>query len=80
MSANDKIQDAKAREFQKEGTREFEEAIAGKGPAMPPDTPMTAEEKDLEKALEDTFPASDPLQATVPDSGVGAPKGRQSSE
>lgn len=73
-------QENQAKEFQQEGTREFEEAIAGKGPAMPPDTPKTPEEKELEKALEDTFPASDPIQVTSPDSRVGAPKGRQSSE
>ena len=46
MSAND----TKAKEYQKEGTREFEEAIAGKGPDMPPDAPKSPAEQDLEKA------------------------------
>lgn len=76
MSAND----PKAQEYQKEGTREFEEAIAGKGPEMPPDTPQSQQEEDLDKALEDTFPASDPVQVSSPDSRLGAPKGRQSAE
>ncbi|AVO44257.1 hypothetical protein [Phreatobacter cathodiphilus] len=70
--------DVKADALQKEGTREFEEAIAGKGPKMPASSTTKAEEAELNKALEDTFPASDPVQPSAPDSSLGAPAGRKS--
>lgn len=84
MAADNRKADSQADALQKEGTREFDEAISGEGPAMPPETPKTAEEKEeeqeLEEALEDTFPASDPVKLTTPKSGLGAPKGRQSAD
>lgn len=68
----------KANELQEQGTREFEEAISGKGPKMPASSTTKAEEAELNKALEDTFPASDPVQPSSPESSVGAPSGRKS--
>ena len=64
--------------LQREGTRQFDEAIAGKGPAMPKQT-NTADEAMLDKALKDTFPASDPPAPASPKTSPGAPKGRESA-
>jgi len=61
------------------GAAEFDRAIAGKGPKMPRSSTSRAEEAALEKALEDTFPASDPVAPASPDTGAGAPKGRRSA-
>ena len=70
----------KAESLQKQGTREFDEAVAGKGPAMPPKQADRQEDAELTEALEDTFPASDPVKAAAPKTALGAPKGRQSVE
>lgn len=73
-------QTKKSEDLQKQGTREFDEAVAGKGPAMPPADADRAEDKALDKALEDTFPASDPVKISTPKTGTGAPKGPRSAE
>lgn len=70
----------KAEALQEEGTREFEEAIAGKGPKMPRSSVNKAEEAALDEALEQSFPASDPAKPSIPESSLGAPKGRKSVE
>ncbi|QCI67765.1 hypothetical protein [Phreatobacter stygius] len=77
------LADRKADDMQAEGTREFEAAIAGAGPAMPAkQAGQTIDkglidkdliDKDLHKALEDTFPASDPVAATSAETKPGAP-------
>ncbi len=64
--------------LQREGTRQFDEAIAGKGPKMPPQS-NAADEAMLDKALKDTFPASDPPAPASPKASPGAPKGRESA-
>lgn len=61
------------------GAAEFDEAIAGKGPKMPRSSLSKAEQAALEKALKDTFPASDPVAPAMPETGAGAPKGRKSA-
>ncbi|WP_296571289.1 hypothetical protein [Phreatobacter sp.] len=70
--------DTKAQELQDQGTREFEEAISGKGPTMPKNAMNRADEDALNEALEESFPASDPAKPSTPMSSVGAPKGRKS--
>ncbi|MBN8942516.1 MAG: hypothetical protein J0H01_23640 [Rhizobiales bacterium] len=65
----------KAQELQAEGTREFERAIAGPGPVMPRKQADPAEDADLSLALENTFPASDPIAATSAETISGAPAG-----
>lgn len=67
------LADRKAADIQAEGTREFEEAIAGPGPAMPPKHGDHEADRDLTKALKDTFPASDPVSATSSETKSGAP-------
>lgn len=49
--------DIKTQELQNQGTREFEEAISGKGPKMPKNAMYSADEDALNKALEGSFPA-----------------------
>ncbi len=66
--------------MQKKGTREFDEAIAGKGPKMPKSSMTKAEQAELDKALKDTFPASDPVAPAAPKTSLGAPNGRESVE
>lgn len=66
--------------MQEQGTREFEEAISGKGPKMPKSSMTKSEQAELDKALNDTFPASDPVAPAVPKTSLGAPKGRASVE
>lgn len=69
--------------MQEQGTREFEEAISGKGPKMPKSSMTKAEQvqqAELDKALKDSFPASDPVAPAVPKTSLGAPKGRESVE
>lgn len=61
------------------GAAEFDEAIAGKGPKMPRSSLSKAEQAALDKALADTFPASDPVAPSMPETGAGAPKGRRSA-
>lgn len=68
--------------LQREGTRQFDEAIAGKGPAMPKSANATAHRENealLDKALKDSFPASDPPAPASPNASPGAPKGRESA-
>jgi len=67
------LADRKAQDMQAEGTREFEEAIAGSGPTMPPKHGDHEADSDLTKALKDTFPASDPVAATSSETKPGAP-------
>ncbi len=66
--------------MQKQGTREFEEAISGKGPKMPKSSMTKAEHAELDQALKATFPASDPVAPAAPETSLGAPKGRESVE
>ena len=69
--------------MQEQGTREFEDAISGKGPKMPKNSRTKAEQvqqAELDTALEATFPASDPVAPAVPKTSLGAPKGRESVE
>lgn len=61
------------------GAAEFDRAISGKGPRMPRSSMSAAEQAALDKALKDSFPASDPAAPTMPDTGAGAPKGRKSA-
>lgn len=61
------------------GAAEFDRAIAGKGPRMPRSSMSPAEQAALDKALKDTFPASDPVAPATPDTGAGAPRGRKSA-
>ncbi|MBY0360616.1 MAG: hypothetical protein K2X45_01810 [Phreatobacter sp.] len=68
----------KADALQAEGTREFEDAISGKGPKMPKNTMNKADEAALNEALEGSFPASDPAKPSTPTSSLGAPAGRES--
>lgn len=68
--------DTKAQKLQDQGTREFEEAISGKGPKMPKNAMNQADEDALNEALEESFPASDPAKPSAPKSSLGAPKGR----
>lgn len=70
----------KPEDLQKQGTREFEQAISGKGPKMPKVGRDAEEDAELEQALKDSFPASDPAKPAVPESGLGAPRGRKSVE
>lgn len=73
---------ADAAALQREGTRQFDEAIAGKGPAMPKMSDAAthrADEALLDKALKDSFPASDPPAPASPNASPGAPKGRESA-
>jgi hypothetical protein len=70
----------KAEDLQKKGTREFDEAVAGKGPKMPARQTDPAEEAELNEALEESFPASDPPKVSSSSAGLGAPKGRKSAD
>lgn len=70
----------KAEDLQKEGTREFDEAVAGKGPKLPPRRANREEDAELDEALEESFPASDPPKPASGKTGLGAPKGRRSVE
>jgi hypothetical protein len=54
-----------AEALQRQGTREFEAAIAGPGPVMPPDQRDRGADDRLHQGLEDTFPASDPVAASM---------------
>jgi hypothetical protein len=65
---------AEAEKLQVEGTREFDEAIAGSGPKMPVHEQDPEEDAELTRALKDTFPASDPLASTSPATKVGKPQ------
>jgi|EndMetStandDraft_7_1072992.scaffolds.fasta_scaffold891426_1 hypothetical protein len=69
-------QQAEQKSLQNEGTREFDEAISGKGPVMPKKETTREEDADLNEALEGTFPASDPVSATSAETKPGAPKGK----
>lgn len=68
-----KADDLKAEDLQVQGTREFIDAIAGPGPAMPKRQADPVEDADLDLALENTFPASDPIAATSAETISGAP-------
>lgn len=70
----------KAQDLQAEGTREFVAAIAGPGPVMPRKQADPAEDADLSLALENTFPASDPIAATSAETISGAPAGHPPQE
>ncbi|QCI66702.1 hypothetical protein [Phreatobacter stygius] len=70
----------KALDLQTEGTREFERAIAGPGPVMPRRQADPIEDADLSLALENTFPASDPIAATSAETISGAPPGHPPPE
>jgi hypothetical protein len=70
----------KADDLQKQGTHEFDEAVAGKGPKMPPRETNPAVEAELNEALKESFPASDTPKVSSSSAGLGAPKGRQSVE
>jgi hypothetical protein len=70
----------KADDLQKQGTREFDEAVAGKGPKMPPREADCETNADLDEALEESFPASDPPKVSSSSAGLGAPKGRHSAD
>lgn len=67
-------------DLQKQGTREFDEAVAGKGPKMPPREADSETNADLDEALEESFPASDPPKVSSSSAGLGAPKGRHSAD
>ncbi|WP_439573677.1 hypothetical protein [Phreatobacter sp.] len=68
----------KAAALQEQGTREFDEAVAGKGPAMPPRSATAEEGASLDEALKQSFPASDPAKPAGSRTGLGAPSGRKS--
>ena len=70
----------RAADLQAEGTREFVDAIAGPGPVMPRRQADPVEDADLDLALENTFPASDPIAATSAETISGAPQGHAKSE
>lgn len=72
------IETKKAAALQEQGTHEFDEAVAGKGPKMPARHTDPAQEAELNEALEETFPASDPVKVASGKTGLGAPKGRKS--
>lgn len=71
----DKRADRKAAKHQAEGTREFERAVGGKQPPVPETSHDRETDAELNDALEDTFPASDPVAPTA-HSKAGAPEKR----
>ncbi|QCK85063.1 hypothetical protein E8L99_04350 [Phreatobacter aquaticus] len=62
-----------ADKLQSEGTKEFDEAIAGPGPIMPKTEANAKEDAELTRALEASFPASDPVSAVSAPTKVGKP-------
>lgn len=70
----------KAASLQAQGTREFDEAVAGKGPKLPPRRANRPEDAELDAALEGSFPASDPPKPASGKTGLGAPRGRRSAD
>jgi hypothetical protein len=69
----------KAAALQEEGSREFDAAVAGKGPALPAPAAVRESESDLDEGLRETFPASDPPELSSNETGLGAPDGRRSA-
>lgn len=70
----------KAAALQEQGTREFDAAVAGKGPDMPPREAGREADARLDEALRETFPASDPPELSSNETGLGAPNGRRSAD
>lgn len=66
--------------LQEQGTREFDEAVAGKGPKLPPRRANREADAELDEALEESFPASDPPKPASGKTGLGAPRGRRSAD
>lgn len=71
---------SRADKLQDEGTREFDDAVSGPGPKMPKSEVSAKDDAALTRALEQSFPASDPVSAVSAPTKVGKPARSQSDK